>query len=578
MGSIRGHSAGVPVKSQTHTSKVSVLFVSGEPDTAGHRYRIADFAAALPSDQYDVIVLRQGDIARTLNQLADFRVVWFWRARLTPAVARLLKWSIDRGSVVVGDIDDLVFASSSVTVDDIDGFRAMGWNPSSAGPLFSARSAVLAAADLRTATTKPLVEALEMDIGPAVALPNGYDETSWNISNLARRLRPPSGLFRIGYAGGTRTHQRDLQVAAPAIAQFLTDNQDARLVLFEGCVNLLEFPELMAHVDQVEWRARVPISAMPFEYARFDVSIAPLEPANRFCDAKSALKFFEAALVDVVSVASPTPPFRELIQDGNNGFLAESQLDWYQAFAALFRDAERRHSLANQARQDAIWNCGPLRQGRMVSDVIAAVLRGETQPLDPAQSWPLRTFPAVSTATVNVVADYCRPVIAGGSVALRVTSSTADVVSILESIANQDRDDLDLIVVAEGADTEVVNQVSTWLLSNRRRFARVRLGTLMGSCSETVAANCMFALAMSLYLVWLAPDAGPLDPRAITQALAEARRRKVGRVPLASGASAQTQSVVYSVEAWAAVGGLDEAAPTFSDALDSLGVGGLNVF
>lgn len=59
------------------------------------------------------------------------------------------------------------------------------------------------------------------------------------------------------------------------------------------------------------------------------LNIAPLE-INRFCEAKSELKYFEAALVRVPTVASPTQPFKNAIQHGVNGFLAGDSADWYK--------------------------------------------------------------------------------------------------------------------------------------------------------------------------------------------------------------------------------------------------------
>lgn len=577
MTTIEDHADLSAVKAASVALRTRILFVSGEPDTPGNRYRIEDLAVALPADQYEVVTVRQDEISSRSSQLGGFQVAWFWRCRLTPAVANLLKRLADQGVGIVADIDDLVFASSSVTVDNIDGFRAMGWDPASAAPLFASRSAVLAAAHLRAATTQPLVEALEFDIGPTVAIPNGFDENAWNISSLARRLRPRSGLFRIGYAGGTLTHQRDLLVAARAVAQVLSENADARLVLFEGCVNLLEFPELMAHVNQIEWRDRVPISAMPFEYARFDVSIAPLEANNPFCEAKSALKFFEAALVNVVSIASPTPPFRQLIRDGKNGVLAESQDQWYRAITDLYSDAGRRRELAAQARQDVIWNCGPLRQGRMVSEVVDAVVGGMEHKVEPEKSWPLCFYPKVSTDIINVIEDHARPVISCGSVAVRVKLSTTGAVGILESIADRGRSDLDLIVVAEGADLAAVSEISDWLQLNSGRFARVRLGTVHGDHSESAVVNGIFALAMNLYLAWIEPEAGPVCYQEISQAIDEARSKKAPQVLIAPGGQPRPSSRVYSVEAWAAVGGVGESGVAIAEALDSFGARGRKV-
>jgi glycosyltransferase involved in cell wall biosynthesis len=72
---------------------------------------------------------------------------------------------------------------------------------------------------------------------------------------------------------------------------------------------------------QIEWREFVPLDQLPNEIAQFDVNLAPLEVGNPFCEAKSELKYFEAALAGVPTIASPTGPYRRAIRHGETGFL-----------------------------------------------------------------------------------------------------------------------------------------------------------------------------------------------------------------------------------------------------------------
>ena len=67
-------------------------------------------------------------------------------------------------------------------------------------------------------------------------LPNGFDDDTLRISRAAARgwRRNKDGLIRIGYAGGSRTHQRDLGRAIEAIAKVLKQSMACRLVLFHA--------------------------------------------------------------------------------------------------------------------------------------------------------------------------------------------------------------------------------------------------------------------------------------------------------------------------------------------------------
>ena len=167
-------------------------------------------------------------------------------------------------------------------------------------------------------------------------MPNGFDADFFRVAERARsRQRADAqSVVRVGYAAGTFTHQRDLAVAAPALARILTDNENVRFVTTEA-VDIGEFPELSSLAAQVELRPLVPFDQLPLEYARFHVSIAPLEVGNPFCEAKSEVKYIEAALVGVGTVASPTEPFTAAIRHGETGFLATDDDSWYEALSRL---------------------------------------------------------------------------------------------------------------------------------------------------------------------------------------------------------------------------------------------------
>jgi len=58
-----------------------------------------------------------------------------------------------------------------------------------------------------------------------------------------------------------------------------------------------------------------------------EVNIVPLQD-NPFTNCKSELKYFEAAVVGTVTIASPIYSFASAIDDGANGYLANSY-EWF---------------------------------------------------------------------------------------------------------------------------------------------------------------------------------------------------------------------------------------------------------
>jgi glycosyltransferase involved in cell wall biosynthesis len=207
---------------------------------------------------------------------------------------------------------------------------------------------------------------------PGFVIPNGFDDTTATISAAARAARGETdGLVqRIGYAGGTRTHQKDFAVVAEPVAAALRADAHRRLVLFrrgaEPCVDIAEFPALHGLEAQIEWRQMVGLMELPWELARFDVNLAPLEVGNPYCEAKSELKFFEAALVGVPTIASPTQPFRDAISDGETGYLANDNAEWLGHITTLLTDRTLSHRMAQAASVYAEAHYGAQARGAAI--------------------------------------------------------------------------------------------------------------------------------------------------------------------------------------------------------------------
>jgi glycosyltransferase involved in cell wall biosynthesis len=82
-----------------------------------------------------------------------------------------------------------------------------------------------------------------------------------------------------------------------------------------------------------------------------DLIIAPLEVGNPFCEAKSELKFFEAALAGCPVIASATRTFSEASEDGSLAELATTSEQWLQAFRNIYRNYPAALERAQRARQ-----------------------------------------------------------------------------------------------------------------------------------------------------------------------------------------------------------------------------------
>lgn len=547
-----------------------VIFLSGEAHTPGHRYRVADAAQALAACDYDVFVTSTKDYPTLEYLIRTADVVWMWRVPLGVRTRRILRAARAAGAVVLGDIDDLVFLPELVDSDKVDGLRTLKLETNKLAKAYKARGETLAATDLRVGTTASLVRALTETVGAAIQLPNGYDAGGWRSSHEALANVRDDGVIRIGYAGGSLTHQKDLVVAAPAIARVLREHPDVRLVLFKGFVDLLEFPDLAERIEQIEWRDCVPLHLLPMEYARFSINIAPLELDNPFCDAKSALKFHEAALVNVPTIASPTTPFVESIVEGVNGMLAITADDWHNALTVLVEDSTMRAALAAQARQDVIWRFGPLRRSLLAPQVIAAAESNSSQAYEELFAATDKTYPRFELAECHVAHENAWHSPGRITVLVWATDAAETINGTLESISDQSEQEIDLVVVDANSTDATAHVVQRWMAVNERRFGSVRLIRTDGAQPQGHILNSIFDQSRTPYVVMVRADHSV--SRELVWELRKTTDLTCAAIVCAKAATSSgpaddvtSQPAVISVEAWAGVGGFNDVVNPLVD-------------
>jgi glycosyltransferase involved in cell wall biosynthesis len=257
---------------------------------------------------------------------------------------------------VVYDIDDLVFDPD--LVDRIDGLALMG--PHERHQFVSGiarRRRLLTACDLVTVTTAPLARAAAALGRPAAVIPNSLNQAQLRLAaEIARQPRVERDAVWIGYFSGTRTHQRDFAVCETALLGIINRHPEAR---FRAVGHLELGPEWQRYRDRVERVGLLEPDDMLRLMAATDINLAPLELGNPFCEAKSELKFFEAAAVGVPTVASATEPFLDAIEGGVNGFLVRDSEGWRDAIERLLASSSYRRKVGAAAKARALLRYGP---------------------------------------------------------------------------------------------------------------------------------------------------------------------------------------------------------------------------
>ncbi|PRE75777.1 glycosyl transferase [Burkholderia multivorans] len=310
------------------------------------KYRVTQKQRMIEALGFDCSVVSWADIENARSLLQTHSIAIFYRVPGFPGPLELIAEAKALGLTTFWEVDDLIFdAEKYLHNSNLDKVDAETRKGVLAGvPLY--RAAMLAC-DYGIASTSGLAEAMrEAGVPKVYVIENALDEETIRVATaIANTPKKNDGLVRIAYGSGTKTHDADFREAAAAIKRVLAARPNVRLRIL-GELNLPDdFNDVL---DQVE---RLPLSNYVTYLKRLaesDISIAPLED-NVFNDAKSNIKYLEAASIKLPSVCSPSAAFRTAIVDGDTGFLAADSAAWERALLALVDDRTARERMAERA-------------------------------------------------------------------------------------------------------------------------------------------------------------------------------------------------------------------------------------
>jgi hypothetical protein len=190
---------------------------------------------------------------------------------------------------------------------------------------------------------------------------------------------------RVGYLSGTTTHDDDWRHIEAAVVDVVAAHPDAELWLGG---HLQPTASVVAALgDRLQVLPFTPWDELPEVLRDLDLNLAPLEPGSRFNDAKSAIKWLEAALVATPTIASPSAPFVDAIEPGRTGWLADHPDEWAGTLALALEDADDRRAVGARARRAALLRWSPHRQADRYVEILEAVRGGLATRRAPSATW-----------------------------------------------------------------------------------------------------------------------------------------------------------------------------------------------
>lgn len=370
----------------------TVLFIVPMPEISSKRYRVFNIQEQLQKKNIKSNWIDESEFLREPVRALYFDVVVFARVIYHAEMTAFLEHARKLRIRVVFEIDDLLFDVSMlqyitsasnlqpreqrIYLDGMKGYFEM-----------------LLRCDYFISSTEHIANAASAWGKKTYIIRNGMNDRQVELAEQALQMKAQTPEIRIGYLSGSYTHQEDFAIVVPALVRILGEFPQARLVI-QG---LIELPESLAAFEaQIEKRPYVSWEQLVQDTARLDINLAPLE-INPFTSGKSALKYFEAAIVEVPTIASPIEDFRVAIQHGETGYLASAPEEWYTFLRALITDPELRERVGRNARQDALARYTSEAQSDHTLSVYQHILSGldatttlpgEVQKTKGAQSYP----------------------------------------------------------------------------------------------------------------------------------------------------------------------------------------------
>jgi glycosyltransferase involved in cell wall biosynthesis len=357
-----------------------VLYFYEHPDTSTFRYRVFNMVESLnaaPDLDISASWFSLVDSERMDKFIDRADVLVLCRARYGPSVDRILSRARLGKIPVFFDIDDLVFNSDFVAliIDSLDQDSSVEkiWDNWFA---YTGRyGTTLKSCDAAITTNHFLADRIA-DYAPRLkphVIPNFLNRSQQERSDVIWDAKLKSDFkhddnITIGYFSGTPTHNRDFQVAIDGIAEIM-DNDPRIILRVVGFLNT--DGSMLRHRERIEFFPLQDFLNLQGLIGGAEINIAPLQN-NTFTNCKSELKYFEAAIVGTLTVASPTFTFSNSMRDGESGFLASAQ-QWREKIEVgcqMIFDNDKYTSMAKRAHDQAISSYGWDRFAGKIASVL----------------------------------------------------------------------------------------------------------------------------------------------------------------------------------------------------------------
>jgi glycosyltransferase involved in cell wall biosynthesis len=171
--------------------------------------------------------------------------------------------------------------------------------------------------------------------------PTTVDTESYH--NPDRLKKNEKDLVTIGWTGSHST-TKYLPMLESVLGRLLEEHRDVQISVIADKEPALKIPYVFHR-----WSETTEVN----DLYQFDIGIMPL-PDDEWAKGKCGFKALQYMALKIPACVSPVGVNNMIVQNGVNGFLCESESDWYDSLRKLIMDVDLRKKLGARARQTVI--------------------------------------------------------------------------------------------------------------------------------------------------------------------------------------------------------------------------------
>jgi glycosyltransferase involved in cell wall biosynthesis len=265
---------------------------------------VARVAHALKSKNYDVVVVQRESMPYG-----------------PPLIERLI---VRMGTPLVYDFDDAIYLRRSSSANR---WAAALKKPQKTGEIIALSNRVIAG-------NRILAQYARRHNGQVTVIPTVIDTDRYSI-----RPKHDTSILTIGWVG-TANNLEYLHPLREPLAR-LAERFQLRILIVGGELDLPGVP-----IECKPWHLENEVSDLHL----FDIGIMPLAD-NEWTRGKCGFKALQYMAVGIPAVVAPVGVNADIIQNGQNGFLASTLDQWEDYLSALLRSAELRERIGMAGRR-----------------------------------------------------------------------------------------------------------------------------------------------------------------------------------------------------------------------------------